>query len=182
MHPKKFSLWLLNIGITMLFAGLTSAYVVRKGDGNWYEFTLPTIFLVSTLLILLSSGTMLFAYRSAKKDELRNVTWGLVLTFLLGLAFCVSQFYGWMAMIDMDLHLVTPKEGSKVSGSFVYVISFVHLAHIIAGLIFLLVMIVRSINLKVHKTNLLQIDMCNTYWHFIGLLWVYLYLFLYFAH
>ena len=79
VHPKKFSLWLLLLGILMLFSGLTSAYIVRKGDGNWYDFELPTLFLYSTIIVLVSSITMLYAYRSAKKDELGGVKIGLIL-------------------------------------------------------------------------------------------------------
>ncbi len=181
MHPKKFNLWLLIIGIVMLFSGLTSAYIVRKGDGNWFDFDLPDIFLYSTIIVLLSSVSMWYAYSSAKRDELAQSKIGLYITILLGVGFCISQFLGWMSMIDDGLHLVTPKDGSKVSASFVYVISFVHLAHIIGGLIFLIIVLTKTIGLQVHKKSTLLIDMCNTYWHFVGLLWVYLYLFLYFA-
>jgi cytochrome c oxidase subunit 3 len=85
VHPKKFSLWLLLLGILMLFSGLTSAYIVRKGDGNWFDFEIPTVFLYSTVVILLSSLTMLYAYRSAKNDELHGVKIGLALTIILGI-------------------------------------------------------------------------------------------------
>lgn len=182
MHPKKFSLWLLILGIIMLFAGLTSAYIVRKGDGNWFSFELPSVFLYSTLIVLLSSVSMLFAFRASKNDDISQVKLGLFITIILGIGFCISQYFGWMSMVKEGLYLVNPKEGDKVSASFVYVISFAHLAHIVAGLIFLLVVFAKAFNLEVHKKNTLLIDMCNTYWHFVGLLWVYLYLFLYFAH
>lgn len=182
MHPKKFNLWLFNIGIVMLFSGLTSAYIVRKGDGNWFSFDLPPVFLYSTIIILLSSASMLYAYRSAKQDNISGLKMGLWLTIALGIGFTVSQFMGWMAMVDEGLYLTTPKEGDKVSASFVYVISFLHLAHIVAGLVFLSITTVRAYQLRVHRKSTLLIDMCNTYWHFIGLLWVYLYLFFYFAH
>ena len=182
MHPKKFNLWLFNIGIIMLFSGLTSAYIVRKGDGNWFSFELPTIFLYSTIIILLSSASMWYAYRSAKADHISGVKIGLWVTIALGIGFTISQLMGWAAMVDAGLYLTTPKEGDKVSASFVYVISFLHLAHIVAGLIFLSITTARAYQLRVHRKATLLIDMCNTYWHFIGLLWVYLYLFFYFAH
>ena len=96
VHPKKFSLWLLLLGILMLFSGLTSAYIVRKGDGNWFNFELPTVFLYSTAIILLSSVTMIYAYRSAKNDEINGVKIGLILTLILGVSFIVSQYMGWL--------------------------------------------------------------------------------------
>lgn len=181
VHPKKFSLWLLLLGILMLFSGLTSAYIVRKGDGNWYNFELPAIFLYSTIIVLLSSVTMLYAYRSAKQDELNGVKIGLVLTILLGVAFGYSQYLGWVEMSDNGLHFVNPKYGDRVSASFLIAIAAIHLVHIFAGIIYLAVILGKALNLQVHKKNTLQISMCNTYWHFVGLLWVYLYLFLYFA-
>jgi cytochrome c oxidase subunit 3 len=181
VHPKKFSLWLLLLGILMLFSGLTSAYIVRKGDGNWFNFELPAVFLYSTGLILLSSITMIYAYRSAKKDEINGVIIGLLFTIILGVAFVISQYFGWLEMSGDGLHFVNPKEGDKVSASFLIAIAAIHLAHILAGLIYLIVMLFRTLNSQVHKKNTLQLSMCNTYWHFIGLLWVYLYFFLYLA-
>jgi len=181
VHPKKFSLWLLLLGILMLFSGLTSAYIVRKGDGNWFDFTIPTVFMYSTIVILISSITMLYAYRSAKNDEISGVKIGLGLTILLGITFIVTQYWGWVVMAGDGLHFVNPKEGDRVSASFLIAIAAIHLAHILAGIIYLIVMLVKTFKLQVHKKNTLQLSMCNTYWHFIGLLWVYLYLFLYFA-
>ncbi|MFY0643059.1 MAG: cytochrome c oxidase subunit 3 [Bacteroidia bacterium] len=181
MNPKKFNLWLFLIGVVMLFTGLTSAYIVRKGDGNWFEFDLPSIFLYSTLIVVLSSLSMLYAYKAVIKDDLVQSRAALFVTMMLGIGFCISQYFGWMAMVNEGLHLVTPKDGSKVSASFVYVISFVHLAHILGGIVFLAITLWKSFKHQVHKKNTLLIDMCNTYWHFVGLLWVYLYLFLYFA-
>lgn len=181
VHPKKFSLWLLILGIVMLFAGLTSAYIVRKGDGNWYNFELPTVFLYSTIIVLLSSVSMLFAFRSAKQDEIGRINIGLIITIILGLGFVYTQFLGWQALRDEGLFFVNPKEGNKISASFLIVLAGVHLVHIIAGVFYLLYTLVNSLKLKIHKKATLRIEMCNTYWHFVGLLWVYLYLFLYFA-
>ncbi len=181
VHPKKFSLWLLLLGILMLFSGLTSAYIVRKGDGNWYNFELPSVFLYSTIVVLLSSITMLYAYRSAKKDEITGIKIGLSLTILLGIAFGFTQYMGWVQLSENGLHFVNPKYGDRVSASFLIAIAAIHLVHIFGGLIYLSVILGKTMKLQVHKKNTLQISMCNTYWHFVGFLWVYLYLFLYFA-
>ena len=181
VHPKKFSLWLLCIGILMLFAGLTSAYIVRRGDGNWFDFELPSVFMVSTLLVLLSSVSMYFAMRSARRDEIGGIKIGLAITIVLGLLFTFSQYYGWKVMESQGLYFVNPREGEKVSASFLIAIAAIHLVHILVGIIYLVSTLIKTYNFKVHKKNTLTIEMCNTYWHFVGLLWVYLYLFLYFA-
>ncbi|MEK9601121.1 MAG: cytochrome c oxidase subunit 3 [Bacteroidota bacterium] len=181
VNPKKFSLWLLLLGILMLFSGLTSAYIVRKGDGNWFDFEIPPIFLYSTIIVLLSSVTMIWAYRAAKKDNISGIKFGLSATIILGIAFMVSQYMGWLALSDQGLHFVNPKYGDKISASFLIAIAAIHLVHILAGIIYLVVMLINAFRFKIHKKNTLQISMCNTYWHFVGFLWVYLYMFLYFA-
>lgn len=181
VNPKKFSLWLLLLAILMLFSGLTSAYIVRKGDGNWFDFEIPSIFLYSTIIVLLSSITMIWAYRAAKKDDIKGIKLGLSATIILGTAFIISQYMGWLVLSDQGLHFVNPKYGDKVSASFLIAIAAIHLVHILAGIIYLAVMLINSFRYKIHKKNTLQISMCNTYWHFVGFLWVYLYMFLYFA-
>lgn len=181
VNPKKFSLWLLLLGILMLFSGLTSAYIVRKGDGNWFDFEIPPIFLYSTIIVLLSSVTMIWAYRAAKKDNISGIKFGLSATIILGIAFMISQYMGWLALSNQGLHFVNPKYGDKISASFLIAIAAIHLVHILAGIIYLVVMLINAFRFKIHKKNTLQISMCNTYWHFVGFLWVYLYMFLYFA-
>ena len=181
VNPKKFSLWLLLLGILMLFSGLTSAYIVRKGDGNWFDFELPPIFMYSTIIVLMSSLTMIWAYRAAKRDDITGIKIGLAATIILGIAFVISQYMGWLTLSDQGLHFVNPKYGDKVSASFLIAIAAIHLAHILAGIVYLIVMFINAFRFKIHKKNTLQISMCNTYWHFVGFLWVYLYMFLYFA-
>lgn len=181
VNPKKFSLWLLLLGILMLFSGLTSAYIVRKGDGNWFDFELPPIFMYSTIIVLLSSVTMIWAFRAAKRDNITGIKIGLAATIILGIAFVISQYVGWLTLSDQGLHFVNPKYGDKVSASFLIAIAAIHLVHILAGIVYLIVMLINAFRFKIHKKNTLQISMCNTYWHFVGFLWVYLYMFLYFA-
>ena len=181
VNPKKFSLWLLLLGILMLFSGLTSAYIVRKGDGNWFDFELPPIFMYSTIIVLLSSVTMIWAFRAAKRDDITGIKIGLAATIILGIAFVISQYVGWLTLSDQGLHFVNPKYGDKVSASFLIAIAAIHLVHILAGIVYLIVMFINAFRFKIHKKNTLQISMCNTYWHFVGFLWVYLYMFLYFA-
>ena len=173
MNPKKFAMWLFIGSVTMLFASLTSAYIVRQAEGNWLHFELPGILTISTVVILLSSVTMQWAYWSAKKDNLQMVKMLVSVTTLLGVAFLVLQFLGWKDLVANQVYLV-----GNPSGSFLYVITGLHGFHIISAIVFLIIVLVSTFRFRVHSKNLLQMEMCTTYWHFLGGLWLYLFVFL----
>ncbi len=173
MNPKKFAMWLFIGSVVMLFASLTSAYIVRQAEGNWLYFELPGILTVSTVVILLSSVTMQWAYWAAKKDSLQMVRTLVLTTSLLGVSFLVLQFYGWKDLVANQVFLV-----GNPSGSFLYVITGLHGLHIISAIVFLLIVLIAAFRFKVHAKKLLQIEMCTTYWHFLGGLWLYLFVFL----
>ncbi len=173
MNPKKFAMWLFIGSVVMLFASLTSAYIVRQAEGNWLYFELPGILTISTVVILLSSVTMQWAYWSAKKDNLQMVKMLVSVTTLLGVVFLVLQFNGWKELVANQVYLV-----GNPSGSFLYVITGLHGVHIISALVFLLIVLVSVFRFRVHSKSLLQIEMCTTYWHFLGGLWLYLFVFL----
>ena len=173
VNAKKFALWLFIVSICMLFAGLTSAYIVKKSDGAWLEFEMPDMFLYSTLVLALSSITMHWTYSKAKDNSLKAVKIGITGTAIIAITFFYMQYLGWIELVAKDVFFV-----GNPSGSFVYVFSGLHLAHLIGGLVFLIVIFLDTINYKVHSKNMLTIEMCTTYWHFLGVLWIYLYLFL----
>jgi cytochrome c oxidase subunit III len=179
MHPKKFGLWLFMGSVTMLFAALTSAYIVRQAEGNWMLFDLPRLFWVNTVVILVSSMTMQWAYMSAKRDNLEKVKLALSITTILGVAFLVGQYLAWGQMVNANVYFVNDR-ASAVSGSFVYVISGLHGLHIVSGVVFLIIVLIATFRFKTHSRNLPQIEMCTTYWHFLDGLWLYLFLFLLF--
>ncbi|MBC5993373.1 cytochrome c oxidase subunit 3 [Pontibacter cellulosilyticus] len=180
VHPLKFSLWLIIISIIMMFAAFTSAYIVRREEGNWLEFELPTILLINTVIIVLSSVTMQWAYVSAKKDNLSSIKLGLILTSVLGAAFLIGQWNGWAELVQNNIYF--GGSTSNPSGSFLYVLTGVHGFHLITGLVFVLITLVSSLKYKVHSKNLLRIQLCTVYWHFLGGLWLYLYIFLRINH
>ena len=125
MHPKKFALWIFIASVLMIFAALTSAYIVRQADGNWMMFDLPNSFWITSAIILVSSGTMHWAYRSAKKDNLEATKLAISLTTVLGLAFLVGQYLAWGDLVARNVYFV-----GNPSGSFVYVLSgLARLAH-----------------------------------------------------
>ncbi|MGK7397822.1 MAG: cytochrome c oxidase subunit 3 [Candidatus Cyclobacteriaceae bacterium M3_2C_046] len=173
MHPKKFALWLFMVSVVMIFASLTSAYIVRQADGNWLEFQLPPIFFITTGIILLSSISMHWAYISARKDQLDQVKIGLAITGIIGVAFLIGQIMGWSRLVQMDVYFV-----GNPAGSFVYVLSGVHGLHIVSSIVFVLVVLLATFRYKVHSKNMIRIEMLTTYWHFLGGLWIYLFLFL----
>ncbi|MFT5723096.1 MAG: cytochrome c oxidase subunit 3 [Bacteroidia bacterium] len=183
MHPKKFSLVLLIVSMIMLFLGLTSALLVREAEGNWLNFSLPHQFISSTVAVIIGSISMFFAHQAAKKDKLKQVSIGMAVTLLAGLSFVYFQYQGFLDLGERGIFF-SPAEGSAgglVSGSFIIMFVGLHLLHLLGGIVFVTIVFVKSLMSKVHKDNMLSISMCNTYWHFVGILWIYLYLFLYFA-
>lgn len=177
MNPKKFALWLFIVSIVMIFAALTSAYLVRMAEGNWLLFELPSMLTVSTVVIFGSSVTLYIAQFHARKDNLQWVKVFVGLTFLLGCAFVYTQYYAWQELVAMKVFFV-----GNPSGSFLYVLTGVHAFHLISGLVYLLILFVNTFRLKVHSKNMLQMEMCSTYWHFLDGLWIYLFLFLKLNH
>jgi len=171
IHPHKFALWVACCSITMMFMAWTSAYVVRQAAGNWLEFRLPDIFLINTAVIILSSITLHAAYNAFKKGNTAVYKGGLVVTAVLGLAFLIGQYLGWMELRSIGIDLV-----GNPSGSFVYVISALHAAHIIGGVAAVLIACLHAFMLphKVTPKRKLRFELTLTYWHFVDLLWVYL--------
>ncbi len=173
MDPKKFILWLFIVSIVMLFASQTSAYLVRRAEGNWLEFEIPQIFYYSTAVLMASSLFLQFAYFSAKKDNFNMLKIAISITFVLGIAFLVMQFQGWKDLVAQNVYFV-----GNPSGSFFYVFTFLHGFHLITGLIVLCVTFVSALQLRVHAKALRRIEICTTYWHFLDILWIYLFVFL----
>lgn len=173
MNPKKFILWLFVVSIIMLFASMTSAYLVRRAEGNWLEFEIPKVFLYSTVVLVASSISMHWAYLAAKKDNFGALRTAISITFVLGIAFLVMQFEGWKDLVAQNVYFV-----GNPAGSFMYVFTGLHAFHLVTGLFVLLFALRAVFRLKVHAKNLDQIEICMTYWHFLDVLWVYLFGFL----
>ncbi len=173
MHPKKFAMWLFIGSVAMLFAAFTSAYIVRQAEGNWLYFDLPNLFYITSGIILVSSITLQWAYLEAKKDNLDRVKLLVGITSFLGVAFLVGQLMAWSQLVDRSVYLV-----GNPSGSFIYILTGLHGAHLISGIVFLLIVLNSTFKFKIHSKNLAQLEMCLTYWHFLGGLWLYLFVFL----
>jgi len=176
IHPKKFALLAACASITMMFGAFTSAFLVRQAAGNWLEFALPGIFTLSTVLIVASSVTLHGAFIAFKKGAAPLYKGLLIATFALGLAFVVVQYEGWQAMKDL---LGLPL-GTNPSSDFVYLISMIHAAHVIGGVAALLVALIHAFTLTSGPTptRKLRLELTLIYWHFVDILWVYLFVFM----
>ncbi|HBH21927.1 MAG TPA: cytochrome oxidase subunit III [Cytophagales bacterium] len=173
MHPQKFALWLFIVSVMMMFAALTSAYIVKQADNNWLLFDMPDAFVYTSIVIVLSSVTMHWAYLSAKKDNIPQAKAAVLSTFVLGIIFLIGQYQSWSELVEMDVYFV-----GNPAGSFIYVLTGLHGLHLISALIFLFIVFIAVFRYKVHSKRLNRIEMCTTYWHFLGGLWLYLYFFL----
>ncbi len=172
-RPVKFVMWLFVLSSVMLFAGITSAYIVRHAEGNWKIFDLPTYFYYTSIIIVLSSATMHYSLIQARKFNLQAQKIGLWITFLLGVAFLFGQFLAWKELVANQIFFT-----GNPSESFLYVISGFHAAHIIAGVIFILAAIVRVYSKTSQAKNIFRMELCSIFWHFIDILWIYLFVFL----
>lgn len=177
MHPKKFAMWLFMVSVVMLFAAFTSAYVVKQSDGVWLDFQLPALFDYTTAIIILSSVSMHWAVISAKKNLIKMIRLALGVTFVLGSLFLIGQLMAWAELVEADVHFV-----GNPAGSFLYVLTGIHGLHLVSAVIFLIVVLYSAFQYKIHSKSLVQLEICATYWHFLGGLWLYLYLFLALNH
>jgi len=178
-RSKKMLLWFAMISMFMMFAGLTSAYVVSTSRPDWLkDFVLPDAFIISTVVIILSSITFHMAKLSMKKGNRQATSVWLLATLALGIGFVFAQFYGFGKVIDEGYYFTGPE--STVTTSFLYIVTVVHLAHLFAGLIVLLVVIYNHFKQKYSSSQTLGIELGAMFWHFLDILWVYLFLFFYF--
>jgi cytochrome c oxidase subunit 3 len=171
-------LWVSMISMTMLFAGLTSAYVVSRKRADWVSFDLPNAFYISTILIVVSSITFMLAKFFIKKNNRKLTTLFLVSTLVLGLGFMFFQLEGFKELLNANLFFTG--EQSTVKSSFIYGITGAHLAHVLAGIIVLLVVFYNHITNKYSSINFLGLELGAIFWHFLDILWIYLFLFFYF--
>jgi cytochrome c oxidase subunit 3 len=178
-RAKKMMLWIGIASLLMGFAGWTSAYIVSSSREDWlHDFELPQAFFISTLVIILSSVTYHLAKNAAARELQQRSTSLLITTFLLGIAFIGLQFYGFSQMIGRGYYFTGPS--SSVTMSYIFLIAVVHIAHVVVGLLSLLVVVFNQWRGKYLAGRLLGMELGITFWHFLGGLWLYLILFFYF--
>jgi cytochrome c oxidase subunit III len=176
LHPHKFTMWVALAAIVMMFAGLTSAYIVKKANAQWLEFELPGIFWYSTLIMLLSSVTIHLSLKSFRAREMVRYRFLMGITTVLGIAFVVLQWIGFQQIEAGGVPLFG--YDSNPSASFVGIIFGLHGLHVLGGVIALAVMFLRAYigTRKVYGST--GLELMSTYWHFVDGLWIYLFIFL----
>ena len=181
IKSKKMMLWAGMISMTMTFAGLTSAYVVSSQRPDWnIEFNFPSLFYWSTVVIILSSFTFWISKKMIRKGELQKVNLMLFLTLILAVIFIFLQLNGFKQIINQGYYFTGPE--SSISTSFIYILVILHLAHLLSGIIVLLVVLVNSLNRKYSINKTLGFDLAEMFWHFLGFLWLFLFSFLIFNY
>ena len=179
---RKPLLWIGMASIVMTFAGLTSGYVVSRtalmAENRWFQFELPSLFYAATVAILLASVALVWAQLGAKKENDGQVKAGVGIALLLGFLFVGLQLAGWKDLIDSGFYFTGPKSNSSVS--WVYVITFLHWLHVVSGIIVLIVTYIQASKSAYTKENYLGLELACIYWHFLDLLWIYLFCFLLF--
>ena len=171
-------LWVSMISMVMFFAGLTSAYVISMRRDDWVTFELPDAFYISTILIILSSITIIISQRLLKKDKRELSIVFLLITFILGITFIWQQYAGFEDLRNAGLFFTGPT--STVSTSFIIGISLMHAVHVFAGIIVLLVVIYNHFKYRYKSDDLLGFELGAIFWHFVDVLWIYLFFFFYF--
>lgn len=176
IHPHKFTLWVAMASIIMAFAALTSAYLVKMNQSDWHVYRLPSVFTISTIAILISSGTMYLAGKSFKQREMPRFRMWITITAALGLVFITLQVTGFLQVHKIpDIGLIG--KNSTASGSFLLVIAGLHILHVLGGVIALLVQFFRAFSRKRRSYAATPVEITGIYWHFVDFLWIYLFIF-----
>ncbi|MCK0160728.1 heme-copper oxidase subunit III [Allomuricauda sp. F6463D] len=179
-RAKKMMLWFGIVSLVMSFAGWTSAYIVSSKREDWVsDLELPGAFFISTAIIILSSITYFMAKKAVGKNNQKLGTTLLFTTLALGITFISLQFVGFSQMLESGYYFTGPTSNIKMS--YVFLLAAVHIAHVVAGLVTLLVVLVRQIGNKYNPENMLGMELGATFWHFLDFIWVYLILFMYFV-
>ena len=176
LKARKFLMWLFVISSFMMFAALTSGFIVYT-EGNaerGIKVLLPKAFIYSTIIIIISSVTMHLAYLSGKKLDFSKQKLYTVLTIVLGIAFFISQYSAWKVLTDAGAYFVN----YNASQSFIYVFTGAHLLHIFAGIIMLIYSLIGKTRNIPQVRNIFRLEVTSIFWHFIDILWIYLYVFL----
>ena len=171
-------LWVSMISMVMFFAGLTSAYVISMRRDDWITFDLPQAFYISTFLIVISSISLLLSQKFLKNNKRQLSLLFVVVTLILGLGFIWQQYVGFNPLKSSGLFFTGPE--STVSTSFIIGITFMHVLHLLAGTLVLLVVIYNHFKYKYTPENMLGFELGAIFWHFVDILWIYLFFFFYF--
>jgi cytochrome c oxidase subunit III len=172
IHPHKFTLWIAVGSIVMMFAGLTSAYIVKSNQASWQPIEIPKVFWYSTVVILISSLTVQLSLLAFKNREMNRYRILIAITTILGVLFIALQYLGFRQLWNSGITL----RGSG-AGQFLYVIAGLHAAHVVGGIVVLVVMFIKAFFGASRNYSSVPVELAATYWHFVDFLWIYLFVF-----
>jgi len=175
IHPQRFIMWIAIGSIVMMFAGMTSAYIVKKNQGNWLAIEPPVVFWYSTAVILVSSVTMYLANTALRAGKISFYKSLITITAILGVTFVIMQWEGFKDLETRGIALIGPQSNS--ASSFLFVITGLHMLHVLGGVIALIVTFFRSFWVQEGQANPVSSQIIGTYWHFVDVLWIYLFIF-----
>ena len=185
-EPFKFMMGVSIIGMSLLFLSLSFLYILRKSSTNWNNFELPSIFWVSTSIIVASSLTLQRAMKAFKKDDFQHYKWLIGVTLTLGAAFIITQIIGWKQVFEAGFNL-----SNSLASAFLLTLSGLHILHILGGIIYLAVTFTSALKkstyvdafvYSVNPPTQLRLQLVSIYWHFVDILWICLFLFLLYHH
>ena len=173
IHPHKFTLWVAIASIIMMFAGLTSAYIVKGSLPGWSTVEIPILFYYSTAVIILSSVTIQMALKAFKERNMPQYRRLVTVTTILGIAFIVMQLIAFMQLWELGLTW----SGVSGAGQFLYIIFGLHALHVLGGVVALMIMFFKAFSSRIRNYDPISIELASTYWHFVDVLWIYLFIF-----
>jgi cytochrome c oxidase subunit III len=175
---EKMLVWLLTFSVIMVFAGLTSAYVIRKESKDWMSFRLPDIYFISTAVLIASSVFMIFVMNSVKQDKIRQAKIYMFFALILGVVFCFTQYQGFYGMHEQGIYALGDK--ANIKASFILVLTLTHVFHLVLAMLGMIWTFVKLNKGAYSSKDFHGLKLCSTFWHFMDILWVYLFLFLFF--
>src|SRR5690606_11546368 len=173
LHPHKFTLWIAIASILMMFAGLTSAYMVKSNLAGWRDIEVPGIFWVSTAVIAASSLTIQMALRAFRQRAMSQYRLLMGITLVLGIVLVILQWLGFMELWNQNIRF----PGASGAGQFLYVIFGLHALHVIGGIVALIVLFIKAFFGHTKLYSSIPIEVAAIYWHFVDILWIYLLVF-----
>lgn len=182
IEPSKFriGMWVAMASIMMLFVSLTSAYVLRQSQGlgdrrDWLPLQMPRVLWLTTALLLLSSTSIEMARRALRHNRFGWFRLLICLTTLLGFAFLAGQLRAWIVLVGQGVFIY-----SHPHSSFFYILTSLHAIHLLGGIVALLIVTVAAMRLRITRSKRNAVDVTVMYWHFMDLLWIYLFVLLFF--
>jgi cytochrome c oxidase subunit III len=169
----QIGVWILLTAVIMLFAGLSSAYIVLRGVPAWQRIELPWLLWPNTAILLLSSVAIDISRRAVRRNDLQSMKRWLVAGGILGLVFLVGQLAAWRQLVDAGVYLP-----STLQSGFFYILTGLHGLHLLGGVVALGLVLWKAVKDRLSVFNYEPLKLCALYWHVMDALWIYLFLLL----